>query len=115
MLILSACIERTQDELTNARRLEVYQDMTMLRQAIVKYIETNKTPPSVITELSPIFVSEDIINRPERYDLRGKNLLVPAKPYGVNIISNGFEITCVFFGKDYTQVVMDVKGEVTVR
>lgn len=112
---LPGCIGRTQDEFINARRLEVYQDMSALRLAIEKYTATNKTLPPSVAALVPSLVSEDILNRPERRDLSGKHILVPARPYSMNTTSNGYEIICTFFGKGYTQVVMNIQGEVTVR
>src|SRR5581483_8610464 len=90
-----------QNEYAIGYRHTVYQDMSEIRLAALRYAGTNGTLPTHLELLTPTYLSKQLINRKAAYDIMHRKVIVPARPYSFRVLTNDFEILCVFYGKGY--------------
>jgi len=108
-----------QHEYVNACRVSVCSDMDQIRQAVLAYQQKNGALPENLQVLVPEYLSKTNLNRKLRTSLAKQKVLVPANPYGLRGVSknstNSFDVTCAFYGKGYTGIVMHASGEIDLE
>jgi len=100
-----------QEKHVDAHWRAVRDDMDKIRMGVIQNWQVSGAFPESIRKLAPDFVSADVLDRPARYDLTHRSIVVPAAPYDIRRTTNGFEVSCVFHWAGYHRVVMDHSGD----
>jgi len=94
------------------RRSAVCGDLDQIRLAVIRYETARGVMPDSLDEIAPAFVPSERIHTPARYGALHHTILVPPDPFELRRTTNGFEVCCAFYGRNYTRVVMDARGNI---
>ena len=100
----------------NAHRSVVYRQMNMIREGVIACQKKDGQLPSSLIELEPAFIRPGVLDREPACAWMSRRVIVPDHPFGMRSTDRSFEITCLFFGDGYSQVVMNgITAEVRVE
>jgi len=110
-VLLLAVWRLAQEKNVDAHWHAVHADLEQIRSATIRVWNTTLEFPESVQSLAPKYLSREVVERPPRYDLTHRTIIVPAAPYSIYRITNGFEVSCKFYWAGSQRVIMNSRGE----
>lgn len=89
-----AILPDIRSEWKKAQIMRTIDDLSTIATAVESYRTAHGAVPQRLAELCPAFLASNVLYRPAVHVWLGRDLLVPANPYGVEFSASNTIITC---------------------